>query len=97
MNNLSMYLGEYRRLAVTLSSKPRSEFTIRKASYTLAFGQEIVDSGDCAIDNKTLLLHLDPKSVGFHVLEFTIYIADEIIKKRVNIQVLNSTGGQDGY
>ena len=96
MNNLSMYLGEYRRLAVSLSSKDRSEFVVHKATYTLTFGHEIVSSGDCAIDGKTLLLHLDPKSAGFHVLEFTIYIADEIIIKRVNIQVLESMGGQNG-
>ena len=88
MNNLSMYLGEYRRFAVTLSSKSRSEFVVQRASYALQHEGETVDNGDCVVDGKTLLLYLGPKSEGFHVLELTIYIADEIIKKHVNIQVL---------
>lgn len=88
MNNLSVYHGEYRKLAATLSSKERSDFVIHKATYTIAFENEVVNSGDCVVDGKTLYLYLDLDQAGFYLLEYTIYIADEIIKKRVNIHVL---------
>lgn len=83
-----MYLGEYRLLEVTLSSKDRSDFLIRQASYTLTLNQEVVESGDCQLEDKTLRVYLDPKERGFHLLEYTIFIGDEIVKKRVHIQVL---------
>lgn len=88
MINLSLYHGEYRNLMVTLSNKDASDFIIQRASYTLSREGEIVDSGDCVVDGKKLIVYLNPKDIGFHVLEYTIYIAHEIIIKRINIQVL---------
>lgn len=88
MINLSLYLGEYRNLMVTLSNKDGTDFIVQRASYTLSKDGETVDSGDCVVDGKKLIIYLDPRDVGFHVLEYTIYIAHEIIKKRINIQVL---------
>ena len=77
-------LGEDKYLKFLVKSLKGEDFEISKATYKLYKDKEIEAEGNCSINVKLNPLY---KSMRY-CLEITYCIADEILKKRVQIEVI---------
>lgn len=82
-------LGEDKYLKFLVKSLKGEDFEISKATYQLYKDKEIEAEGNCSINEHYITVKLNPlyKSMRY-CLEITYCIADEILKKRVQIEVI---------
>ena len=85
--NIKFIKGEKKYIQVLISSKKREPIIITSATYTLTRNNEVVISGDCDIEDSTLLVLLDPVNVGSYQLEVTYTIPPETRKVRCMVDV----------
>ena len=85
--NIKFIKGEKKYIQILISSKKKEPIIITSATYTLTRNNEVVISGDCEIKDSTLLVLLDPVSIGSYQLEVTYTIPPETRKVRCVIDV----------
>ena len=79
--NINFILGEDKYLKFLVKSTKNEEFEISRATYKLYKDRELETEG--------ITVKLNPLSKSMrYCLEITYYIADEILKKRVQIEVV---------
>ena len=87
MDRLNMFLGERRKAVLTLTNPSGTVFVIENASFSLLrYGVEEA-KGSCIAAEHTVTVYIEPKQKGDYVLGVQLLIADEIVKKRLNITV----------
>ena len=87
--NINFILGEDKYLKFLVKSTKNEEFEISRATYKLYKDRELETEGNCTINEHSITVKMNPlrKSMRY-CLEITYYIADEILKKRVQIEVV---------
>lgn len=87
MGNLTMYLGERRKvtLAVTIGSAP--DFTIISPTWELTGNQESL-AGSCAVDGHNLSMEIEPSAAGYYTLTVSFGVATEKIKRKLQVLVM---------
>lgn len=87
--NINFILGEDKYLKFLVKSTKNEEFEILRATYKLYKDRELETEGNCTINEHCITVKLNPLSKSMrYCLEITYYIADEILKKRVQIEVV---------
>ena len=81
-----MLLGERRRLTLQVTIRDSDVFTIRDATWLLECGGTS-EEGAAEIVDHDLRVEVEPKTPGLYQLTVTFSVGNEIIKKRVSIQV----------
>ena len=81
-----MLLGERRRLTLQVAIRDSDAFTIRDATWLLE-GGGTSEEGAAEIVDHDLRVEVEPKTPGLYQLTVTFSVGNEIIKKRVSIQV----------
>ena len=86
---INFILGEDKYLKFLVKSTKNEEFEISRATYKLYKDRELETEGNCTINEHCITVKLNPLSKSMrYCLEITYYIADEILKKRVQIEVV---------
>lgn len=87
--SVNMLLGERRRIYVDISSS-EEEFVIRNPKFKLyeQDSKRLEDEGDCRLEIHTISVAIQPTVKDTYVLEFSMEIAEEIIIKKVLVNVL---------
>lgn len=87
--DVEFVLGEDKYVKFLIRSCKGEDFEIESASYILYLDQEEEASGICKIDDHYITAKLSPLCRSKrYCLEVTYHIADEILKKRVRIEVV---------
>ena len=81
-----MLLGERRRLMLHVTIRDSDAFTIRDAVWLLEGGGTSEEGAADVVDHD-LRVEVEPKTTGLYQLTVTFSVGNEIIKKRVSIQV----------
>ena len=81
-----MLLGERRRLTLQVTIRDSDAFIIRDATWLLE-GGGTSEEGAAEIVDHDLRVEVEPKTPGLYQLTVTFSVGNEIIKKRVSIQV----------
>ena len=86
---INYILGEDKYVRFRVVSLKNEDFEILKATYKLYKDKSLEAEGDCKIKEHYITVKLNPlqKSMRY-CLEVTYYIADEILKKKVQIEVV---------
>lgn len=91
LDERTIFLGERRRVTLDTWFKTGIDFTLRNATYRLLCADMEVDSGElvCSSVNRHWLLQsmVEPKVARPHVLEYTYYLGDERIVRKLKINV----------
>lgn len=85
--NVKFIKGEEKYIQFQISSKKKEPIIITGATYILARNNEVVASGDCTIEDSTVLVLLELVNVGSYQLEVTYTIPPETRKVRCVIDV----------
>lgn len=85
--NVEFILGEQKYIDFTVTSKTDEVFVIASANYELKDGSEIISSGQCDLEDKTISVLLEPLKRGRFILEISYVIPPETRKARVLINV----------
>lgn len=84
---LFFLLGEKRRIWLEISSHEENAFVIRNAAYSLERYHEIIDTGECVVNEHNIAAMIQPPSRGEYNLIFSFEIAGEIMKEKVVVVV----------
>ena len=85
--HLYFLLGEKRRIWLEVSSHEGDAFVIRNAAYSLERYREVIDTGECVIDEHNIAAMVQPPERGEYNLIFSFEIGGEIMKEKVVVVV----------
>lgn len=87
MDKIEMILGERRAIEMTVTACDGEPFIIRDPTYVLWKGDVAETTGEPILENESLVVTIEPQTVGKYILEFTVKIAEEVIIKRFPVYV----------
>lgn len=85
--NIKFIKGEKKYVQFLVSSKKKEPVIITDASFVLTRNEEVVLSGECEVEDSTILVFLEAVSMGSYMLEVTYTIPPETRKARCVIDV----------
>lgn len=82
IEQLSINLGERRRLVLSVSIERTQEFTISNPTYKLTGQGETVE-GACELSGHDLVLYINPNYAGWYILtvSFDLATGERIVRK----------------
>lgn len=91
LDERTIFLGERRRVTLDTWFKNGMDFILTNATYRLLCADMEIDTGElvCSSVNRHWLLQswVEPKVARPHVLEYTYYLGDERIVRKLRINV----------
>lgn len=88
ITSITFYQGEERVVDAEIGSKnPNETIVVTSATWTLTDRRngEIVDSGSCEVDGRTLTVFFGSNVTGRYMLEVTAHVGRETIKQRIAV------------
>ena len=82
-----MFLGEKRKVTAEITTESTEPFVIHNPKYALLYAGKAEAEGDCTLTDNIVSCFIQPAKREKYILEFTVDIADEIIKKRELVDV----------
>lgn len=86
-DQIELFLGEQRTIAVDFYSCDGSSFNLRNARYRLKFNGTVEIEGELNPVEHTLQVLIKPERIGRYDLEFQVEIANEIVIRRISVYV----------
>lgn len=87
MANLSMFVGEQRKVVISVTIKGVDDFYIENAKYELLLANETVDEGTLLVNEHEMSLMIAPTEAGVYTLVAYFSIANEDIIRKHTISV----------
>lgn len=87
MAELSLYVGERRKVTIVVTIKDVDEFFIENAKYKLLLANETVDEGALLVKEHEMSLMVAPAEAGVYTLVAYFSIANEDIIRKHTISV----------
>lgn len=87
MANLSMFVGEQRKVVISVTIKGVDDFYIENAKYELLLANETVDEGTLLVNEHEMSLMIAPTEAGVYTLVIYFSIANEDIIRKHTISV----------
>lgn len=87
MANLSMFVGEQRKVVISVTIKDTNDFYIENARYELLLTNKIVDEGTLLVNEHEMSLMVAPAEPGVYTLVAYFSIANEDIIRTHTISV----------
>ena len=88
MRTVKYILGEDKYVKVLVHSPDNEPFVIEWAEYELARKDEVVDTGQCIIEEHYISRKLAPAEVGIYTLTITYRVADTTRKTKLRLEVV---------
>jgi hypothetical protein len=88
MQKMRLYAGEERHVRILIRAAKEEAFLIREARYELKLYGNIVQAGECVINDHILDVILRPERKSIYSLEFIYKIADETLIEKINVEVM---------
>ena len=86
-NRVKFLMGERRKVWLEISCNADQSFIIRNATYELRKYGNILDSGECTIDNHMIIAMIQPPENGQFNLIYSFEIGGELLKEEVVVTV----------
>lgn len=87
MASLSMFVGEQRKVVISVTIKGVDDFYIENAKYELLLANETVDEGMLLVNEHEMSLMIAPAEAGVYTLVVYFSIANEAIIRKHTISV----------
>lgn len=87
MSKLSMYVGERRKVIISVTIKDVDDFYIENARYELLLANRVVDEGTLLVDGHEMSLMVAPTETGVYTLVAYFSVANEDIIRTHTISV----------
>lgn len=87
MSKLSMFVGERRKVVITVTNKDVDDFYIENARYELLLANKVVDEGTLLVNEHEMSLMVAPTEPGVHTLIAYFSVANEDIIRTHTISV----------
>ena len=87
MANLSMFVGEQRKVVISVTIKGVDDFYIENAKYELLLDNETVDEATLLVNEHEMSLMIAPTEAGVYTLVAYFSIANEDIIRKHTISV----------
>lgn len=87
MSKLSMFVGERRKVVITVTIKDVDDFYIENARYELLLANKVVDEGTLLVNEHEMSLMVAPTEAGVYTLVAYFSVANEDIIRTHTISV----------
>lgn len=84
---IKFLLGEKRVMQFDVTNNDGDDFEIQEAIAEIYKANELVETINGAVDGHTILIPFEPSARGFYMIEVVVHVADEIRRKRFQIDV----------
>lgn len=88
MDTVKYILGEDKYIKLWVHSPDNEPFIIEWAEYELALNTEVVDKGQCIVEDHYISRKLAPSEIGVYILTITYRVADTTRKTKLRLEVV---------